>query len=312
MNDSAYGLTASVWTTDLDVAAAIGDRVETGTWYLNRCDYLDPALAWTGVKASGRGSRSRASAPSRAAKSFHLRATPCAADPGGRARVRPRRPVPAHRRGRRRRHGAHAVRPARRRFRHRAGALRRGRRDLPAAPDDCDAGCAPGRASRCTSRCPGSRAGRAARKVRTTPGALRGRASVTRCWRRRWAAGSNDRRRVGVPGPGRPPSTTRPCGMDPPAGALALHFMHQDQIVEVPPGGVVLGRTDPARWRCWRWGIARWACRRTPSSPPPTSTLLADRVAASVTMPWRSPAGLAQPTDEPTIARWMARILTAG
>lgn len=55
MNDSAYGLTASIWTTDVDAALAVGDRVETGTWYLNRCDYLDPALAWTGVKDSGRG-----------------------------------------------------------------------------------------------------------------------------------------------------------------------------------------------------------------------------------------------------------------
>ncbi len=55
MNDSRYGLTASVWTQDVDAAVAIGDRVETGTWYLNRCDYLDPALAWTGVKDSGRG-----------------------------------------------------------------------------------------------------------------------------------------------------------------------------------------------------------------------------------------------------------------
>jgi acyl-CoA reductase-like NAD-dependent aldehyde dehydrogenase len=55
MNDSAYGLTASVWTADVDAAIAIGERVDTGTWYLNRCDYLDPALAWTGVKDSGRG-----------------------------------------------------------------------------------------------------------------------------------------------------------------------------------------------------------------------------------------------------------------
>jgi acyl-CoA reductase-like NAD-dependent aldehyde dehydrogenase len=55
MNDSAYGLTASIWTTDVDAALSVGDRVETGTWYLNRCDYLDPALAWTGVKDSGRG-----------------------------------------------------------------------------------------------------------------------------------------------------------------------------------------------------------------------------------------------------------------
>jgi len=55
MNDSQYGLTASIWTTDLDAALAIGEQVETGTWFMNRCDYLDPALAWTGVKNSGRG-----------------------------------------------------------------------------------------------------------------------------------------------------------------------------------------------------------------------------------------------------------------
>jgi acyl-CoA reductase-like NAD-dependent aldehyde dehydrogenase len=55
MNDSEYGLTASIWTTDEAAAIAIGDRVETGTWFMNRCDYLDPALAWTGVKDSGRG-----------------------------------------------------------------------------------------------------------------------------------------------------------------------------------------------------------------------------------------------------------------
>jgi len=55
MNDSPYGLTASVFTRDVDAAIAIGDQVATGTWFLNRCDYLDPALAWTGVKDSGRG-----------------------------------------------------------------------------------------------------------------------------------------------------------------------------------------------------------------------------------------------------------------
>lgn len=55
MNDSAYGLTASVWTQDVAAAKGIGDQVETGTWFMNRCDYLDPALAWTGVKNSGRG-----------------------------------------------------------------------------------------------------------------------------------------------------------------------------------------------------------------------------------------------------------------
>ncbi|MEM9329624.1 MAG: aldehyde dehydrogenase family protein [Bacteroidota bacterium] len=55
MNDSPYGLSASVWTTDADRALSIGRKVETGTWFMNRCDYLDPALAWTGVKASGKG-----------------------------------------------------------------------------------------------------------------------------------------------------------------------------------------------------------------------------------------------------------------
>jgi len=55
MNDSPFGLTAAVWTGDAEAAVAIGDRVETGTWFMNRCDYLDPALAWTGVKNSGRG-----------------------------------------------------------------------------------------------------------------------------------------------------------------------------------------------------------------------------------------------------------------
>ena len=55
MNDSRYGLTAAIWTADVDAAIRIGDQVETGTWFMNRCDYLDPALAWTGVKDSGRG-----------------------------------------------------------------------------------------------------------------------------------------------------------------------------------------------------------------------------------------------------------------
>ena len=52
-NDTRYGLAASVWTRDEGVAIALGERVETGTWFMNRCDYLDPALAWTGVKDSG-------------------------------------------------------------------------------------------------------------------------------------------------------------------------------------------------------------------------------------------------------------------
>ena len=55
MNDSDFGLTAAVWTEDAAAAEALGQRVHTGTWFMNRCDYLDPALAWVGVKDSGRG-----------------------------------------------------------------------------------------------------------------------------------------------------------------------------------------------------------------------------------------------------------------
>ncbi|HEY8427165.1 MAG TPA: aldehyde dehydrogenase family protein, partial [Sandaracinaceae bacterium] len=75
MNDSRYGLTASIWTRDLERALRIGDRVQTGTCFMNRCDYLDPELAWVGVKDSGRGctlSRIGYEHLTRP-KSFHLR-----------------------------------------------------------------------------------------------------------------------------------------------------------------------------------------------------------------------------------------------
>jgi len=78
MNDSRYGLTAAIWTSDADAALSIGERVETGTWFMNRCDYLDPALAWTGVKDSGRGctlSRVGYEQLTRP-KSYHLRLKP--------------------------------------------------------------------------------------------------------------------------------------------------------------------------------------------------------------------------------------------
>ena len=55
MNDSPYGLTASIWTKDLDFAKEFGRDIETGTFFMNRCDYLDPDLAWTGVKDTGVG-----------------------------------------------------------------------------------------------------------------------------------------------------------------------------------------------------------------------------------------------------------------
>ncbi len=55
MNDSDFGLTASLWTNDPQRAAALGARIETGTVFMNRADYLDPGLCWTGCKATGRG-----------------------------------------------------------------------------------------------------------------------------------------------------------------------------------------------------------------------------------------------------------------
>ncbi|MEP2027717.1 MAG: aldehyde dehydrogenase family protein [Paracoccaceae bacterium] len=55
MNDSPYGLTASLWTADPDRAFDIGRKIETGTVFLNRADYLDPAICWTGCKDTGRG-----------------------------------------------------------------------------------------------------------------------------------------------------------------------------------------------------------------------------------------------------------------
>ncbi|MGH8254437.1 MAG: aldehyde dehydrogenase family protein [Steroidobacteraceae bacterium] len=77
MNDSAFGLTAAVWTRDEAAALAIGDQLQTGTFFMNRCDFLDPALAWVGVKDSGRGCTlsvigyEHLTRP----KSFHLRLT---------------------------------------------------------------------------------------------------------------------------------------------------------------------------------------------------------------------------------------------
>jgi acyl-CoA reductase-like NAD-dependent aldehyde dehydrogenase len=75
MNDSRFGLTASIWTTDEAVALEIGERIETGTFFMNRCDYLDPGLAWVGIKDSGCGcglSRLGFEQLTRP-KSFHLR-----------------------------------------------------------------------------------------------------------------------------------------------------------------------------------------------------------------------------------------------
>jgi acyl-CoA reductase-like NAD-dependent aldehyde dehydrogenase len=75
MNDSDFGLTAAIWTQDADAAQALGQRVNTGTWFMNRCDYLDPALAWVGVKDSGRGCTLSAVGYEHLTrpKSFHMR-----------------------------------------------------------------------------------------------------------------------------------------------------------------------------------------------------------------------------------------------
>jgi len=75
MNDSPYGLTASVWTKSQERAAKLAPQIETGTVFMNRCDYLDPYLAWTGVKDTGKGvtlSRHGFSAVTRL-KSVHFR-----------------------------------------------------------------------------------------------------------------------------------------------------------------------------------------------------------------------------------------------
>ena len=55
MNDSPFGLTVSLWTADIERAQRVGDSIETGTVFMNRADYLDPGLCWTGCKDTGRG-----------------------------------------------------------------------------------------------------------------------------------------------------------------------------------------------------------------------------------------------------------------
>ena len=56
MNDSRFGLTASVWTDDAERAERFAADLEVGTVYQNRCDYVDPEQPWTGVGESGKGS----------------------------------------------------------------------------------------------------------------------------------------------------------------------------------------------------------------------------------------------------------------
>ncbi|KAH0566328.1 hypothetical protein GP486_000264 [Trichoglossum hirsutum] len=55
MNDSEFGLTASIWTKDVAKGTELAERVEAGTVFINRCDFPSPDLAWTGWKNSGKG-----------------------------------------------------------------------------------------------------------------------------------------------------------------------------------------------------------------------------------------------------------------
>jgi acyl-CoA reductase-like NAD-dependent aldehyde dehydrogenase len=78
VNDSRFGLTASIWTPDIERAERLGQAIHTGTVFANRCDYLDPELSWVGVKESGRGCTlstvgyEHLTRP----KSFHMRLVP--------------------------------------------------------------------------------------------------------------------------------------------------------------------------------------------------------------------------------------------
>jgi acyl-CoA reductase-like NAD-dependent aldehyde dehydrogenase len=75
MNDSPYGLTCSVWTSDISAVERVGNQLETGTVFMNRCDYVDPSLVWTGVKDTGSGIAlsSLGFSPYVRPKSFHLK-----------------------------------------------------------------------------------------------------------------------------------------------------------------------------------------------------------------------------------------------
>ena len=55
MNDSEFGLTASIWTKDSAKGEQLAQDVEAGTVFVNRCDFPSPDLAWTGWKNSGKG-----------------------------------------------------------------------------------------------------------------------------------------------------------------------------------------------------------------------------------------------------------------
>jgi GMP synthase-like glutamine amidotransferase len=102
--------------------------------------------------------------------------------------------------------------------------------------------------------------------------------------------------------------------MDPPAEALALHFMHQDQVEVVPPGGVVLGHAEHCPVALLRVDETMVGVQAHPEFPAAyVDALIADRVARIGDADAAAArAGLARPTDEVTVGRWLARVLTVG
>jgi GMP synthase-like glutamine amidotransferase len=101
--------------------------------------------------------------------------------------------------------------------------------------------------------------------------------------------------------------------MDPPAEKLALHFMHQDQVEELPPGGTVLGRADHCPVALMSVGESMAGIQPHPEfAAAYVDALLVDRVARiGDDEVAAARAGLSQPTDEGTVARWFARVLGA-
>jgi len=55
MNDTEYGLTSGVYTTDAKRARKIMARLNAGSVYWNCCDRVSPRLPWSGVGHSGMG-----------------------------------------------------------------------------------------------------------------------------------------------------------------------------------------------------------------------------------------------------------------
>lgn len=75
MNDNQYGLTAGIWTQDIDAGLELVDQLDAGTVFINRCDHADLYLPWGGQKMSGlgRGNGREGLLGVMDVKSFHIR-----------------------------------------------------------------------------------------------------------------------------------------------------------------------------------------------------------------------------------------------